>query len=437
MKRSKIVVLGHILNPISDTKCEYFKNGVMVLSPKTSKDKTVYYVEQLGHKRILSSLSEGFQLVDYSDHVIIPSFFDMHFHWVQDDVREMPKANLLTWLDNYTFPTEKKFKNKTYAKKRANEFFSRLASVGTLGGACYSSIHEHACEYAIEKCIGDFTIGNVLMTQNSPKYLSQTKDNAVEIVKRLSSKYKSKYALTPRFAIATDAQTMKETSKIAKKNKSFMQSHLCETQNEIDFVKSLYKEVKGFEKVKSYTEIYKKVGMLGPNCIMGHGIHLMPEEIEMLAKTKTAIAHCPTSNAPIKEKGLGSGLFDFKRIEKNNIRWALGSDIGGGPVLSMFDVMRSFVDQNAKANVKGATYKKALYRATLAGAKLLKLDKKKGNLSVGKEANFLVLPKLKADVEPKVESILAQYIGKHKRQRIKYDQMLEKVYFQGQVIHSK
>ena len=64
--------------------------------------------------------------------------------------------------------------------------------------------------------------------------LSQTKEQAVALVKKLSAKYKSKYALTPRFAIATDPETMKETSKLAKKEKCFMQSHLCETKNEID-----------------------------------------------------------------------------------------------------------------------------------------------------------------------------------------------------------
>ena len=438
MKRYKIVVLGHIINPKSDKKCENFPQGALLLAPKIKNGEVIYKIQDIGPKsRVLKNLDEGFQLIDYSENVIIPSFFDMHFHWVQDEVREMPKANLLNWLENYTFPTEKKFKNKTYAKRKAREFFERLVSVGTLGGACYSSIHEHACEYAIKEAKGDFIIGNVLMTMNSPKYLTQTKNEAVSLVKRLSSKYKKKYALTPRFAIATDPVTMQETSKIAKKAKCYMQSHLCETQNEIDFVTSMYREKQGFENVTSYTDIYKKVGMLGPKCIMGHGIHLTDDEIKVLAKTNTALAHCPTSNAPIKEKGLGSGLFNFKRIEKNNIRWALGSDIGGGPVLSMFDVMRSFVDQNKKAKITGATYKKALYRSTLAGAKLINEDKKTGNLDIGKEANFLVLPKLRNSTSTNVEDTLESYINKGRKKRLSYDNLVEKVFYQGQMVFTK
>lgn len=438
MNNSQIVVMANIINPKNDKKCEFIKNGAMLLKQKKVKGNLQYVVEQIGKEStILKNLKAGVQIIDYKNHTIIPAFFDMHFHWVQDDVREMPKANLLDWLENYTFPTEKKFKNKSYAKKKSSEFFERLTGVGTLGGACYSSIHEHALENAMNDVTGDFVIGNVLMTMNSPKYLTQTKDEAVGIVSRMSEKYKSKYALTPRFAIATDPETMKETSKIAKKQKCFMQTHLSETKNEIDFVTSIYKEKSGFEKITSYTEIYKKVGMLGPRTIMGHGIHLQESELNELSKTKTMVAHCPTSNAPIKEKGLGSGLFNFKLIEKNKIRWALGSDIGGGPVLSMFDVIRSFVDQNEKAKVTGATYKKALYRSTLAGAELLSLDKKKGNLDIGKEANFLVLPKMELDAKETVESLMARYINKGRRNRLKYDDLVEKVFFQGKVVFSK
>jgi guanine deaminase len=109
-----------------------------------------------------------------------------------------------------------------------------------------------------------------------------------------------------------------------------------------------------------------------------------------MAESDTVIAHCPTSNAPLSQLGLGSGLFDFKKADRMKIRWALASDIGGGPFLSMIDVMRSFVDQNKKAGVK-ATWTRALYRATLAGAEILGLQKKQGNLDPGKFANFIVI----------------------------------------------
>jgi len=430
------IVIGSILNPISDKKCQSFINGAMVL--KAGKDGA-FKVENIGpQSKVLKELAhirlnEEIEVIDLSGKLIMPSFFDMHFHWVQDDVREMPKDSLLTWLEKYTFPTERKFNNKAYAKKKAKFFFQRLTNTGTLGGACYSSIHEHALDYAFDNVVGDFIIGNVLMTQNSPKFLTQTKNEAIKLAGKLSAKYKERYALTPRFAIATDPETMKETSKVAKKNKSFIQTHLSENKDEISFVKHLYSDLKGFKKDDTYTEIYKRVGMLGSKTIMGHAIHLDKSELETLAKTKTTVAHCPTSNAPIKQKGLGSGLFDFKLIEKNGIRWALASDIGGGPFLSMFDVMQSFVAQNNKAKVKGASYTKALFRSTVAGAEILKLGKKKGNLEIGKEANFIVvdMPKLAKDTKVNAENILERLIVKSSKSREKYDAYVKNVYFKG------
>src|SRR5690606_15449154 len=118
-------------------------------------------------------------------------------------------------------------------------------------------------------------------------------------------KYKHRYVLTPRFAIATDPVTMKATAKEADRRKIFKQSHLSETPAEIKFVKSLYKQYSAFKNVKSYTEIYNKVGMLGPRALMGHAIHLSESEMTLLKKTRTALVHCPTSNAPLREKGLG------------------------------------------------------------------------------------------------------------------------------------
>jgi guanine deaminase len=427
------LILGSIVNPISDKKCDFYPDGAMVIKSKKINGIDSFVIDAIGKVKNITKLYKDYdEVIDHRGELVMPGFYDMHFHWVQDDVRKMPKANLLTWLDKYTFPTERKYEDKAYAKNKAEFFFNRLVKTGTIGGACYSSIHEHAVNYAFKYAIGDYVIGNVLMTINSPKFLTQRKSSAVKLATKLSEKYGAKYALTPRFAIATDPETMKETAKAAKKNKSFLQTHLSETHNEIDFVKSIYKDIKGFEKVKSYTEIYKKCGMLSSKTIMGHGIHLDKSELEMLAKSKTSVAHCPTSNAPHKEEGLGSGLFDFKMIEKAGISWALASDIGGGPYVSMFDVMRSFVDQNKKKKIKGATYTKALYRSTLAGAEILKIDKKKGNLLKGKEANFITVSLPKNLKSNKIEDVLEKVVLKHKSKRELYDAMVNEVYFQGE-----
>ena len=59
----------------------------------------------------------SYELINYQDSVLSPSFCDLHFHWVQDDVRDMPKDNLLDWLQNYTWHFGKKFQSMSFAKE--------------------------------------------------------------------------------------------------------------------------------------------------------------------------------------------------------------------------------------------------------------------------------------------------------------------------------
>lgn len=419
--------IGTIINPQNDKNCDYFPQGMLVIDGPKIKD--VLSLEA-GLRKYAARMNRK-NTFDLGQSAIMPGFFDMHFHWVQDDVREMPKDSLLEWLQKYTFPTEMKFKDKAYSKKRAREFFQKLRTQGTLGGAIYGSIHAHTVDEALRSAKGHFVVGNVLMNMHSPEELTQSEDESLALTKRLIKKHGKKHCFTPRFAITTTPRVMKEGSRLADKAGCFKQTHLSETPAEIDFVLSVYRKLPGFERVKSYTEIYEKTGMLGKKSLMGHGIHLSGQELKTLHKTGTSIAHCPTSNAPLEELGLGSGLFDFRKIEKAKIRWALGSDIGGGPFLSMFDVMRSFVDQNARKKIKGATCVKALYRATLAGAEILGLGKKTGNLDKGKEANFIVVPLPSPELPENVETLLSEIIHQHRKDRNKYGHLVTKTCYLG------
>jgi guanine deaminase len=421
---------GIILNPLSDTKCDFIPQGLLVV--KKGKIKDVLSFDK-GSKKYSSEMTHA-NTKDFGHALIMPGFFDMHFHWVQDDVREMGKDSLMEWLEKYTFPTEAKYANKSYAEKKAKGFFKKLAANGTIGGAVYSSIHENALHAAMDHVKGEFVIGNVLMNMYSPKNLTQTNEESLALTKKLIKKYGDRHCFTPRFAITTTPEVMSKGSKMADKAKCFKQTHLSETEAEIDFVLSIYKNLPGFEKVKNYTEIYEKTGMLGKRSLMGHGIHLSPKELQTLSKTETTIVHCPTSNAPIKEQGLGSGLFDFKKTEKAKVKWALGSDIGGGPFLSMFDVMRSFVDQNKKKGVKGATYVKALNRSTLVGAEVMGLEKQAGNFKKNKDANFIVVPMKKSIVAHNAEEALLKVIAQHKVARKNYGTLVSHTCYQGNFI---
>lgn len=429
------IFLADYLNPTNDKTCKLVRQGALVAKLKADGDYSWCFIGSEKNALEKYSSKKSIEVTSFPGGIISPAFFDMHFHWVQDDVRTMPKDNLLTWLSKYTWPFEAKFKDLKFSSLKAKHFTKRLLSNGTLGGACYASIHGHSVDHALNNFVGDYIVGNVLMTMNSPDYLSQTKKQALKLVLDKGRKFKKLYALTPRFAPTTHPEVMLEGARIARQNKSFIQTHLSETSDEIEYVLSIFRKLPGFRNVKSYTEIYKKCKLLGSRTIMGHAIHLSSDELTLLSKSKTAVAHCPTSNAPVEELGLGSGLFNFKKAERAGVRWALASDIGGGPFLSMLDVMNSFVKQNKKNKVSGATYVKALFRSTQAGAELLKLGKTRGNFALKKQASFIVLEKPMIKKADTAEEVLKKIISKSKRDAL--DKKIWHTFYNGESVFSR
>ncbi|MGF1531914.1 MAG: amidohydrolase family protein [Puniceicoccaceae bacterium] len=368
---------GAMIIPVDDETALYYNDGII------GADGTGAICD-LGEAGLLLqryNLESG--MIKRNEGLLMPAFFDAHFHWVQDRVRQMPKDSLLEWLEQYTFPTEARFEEEGFAREEARRFWSAIYSFGTIGGFCYSSIHPGALDTAMNEAPEAFSIGNVLMTMNCPEALRLSPEDAVRGVAEGIERYGRRYLVTPRFAPVTDPEVMQAAAKLGSAAGTSFQTHLSETPAEIEWVLGIYRQMEGFEKVADYSSIYDAVGLLGPKTVLGHCLHLSEREWALLGERGAMVASCPTSNAPLAENGLGSGLFPFETADRFGVDWALGSDIGGGPSLSMFDVLESFVRQNRAAGVAGGTYCRGLYRATVAGARICGWGEKKGRLAVG------------------------------------------------------
>lgn len=429
-----IVIEADYINPIDDKSTELVRDGAIVLR----YSKNGYCIADKGpRQQILDGLSLGerrdAKIIERRDYVLAPAFIDLHFHWVQDDVRLMPKDSLLEWLSEYTWPYEAKFSDTSYSRERAAQFAQELLRVGTLGGLVYGSIHDHTVDHALEFFQGHFVVGNVLMTMNSPENLTQTPEEACSLIERQAQRHLHHYAMTPRFAPTTHPEVMSYAAELAVKFRCFTQTHLSENLDEINYVLDIFRGLSGFEDVASYTEIYDRCGLLGEHTVLGHAIHLSDEEWQLLGKSKTAIAHCPSSNAPVADGGLGSGTFDYTKADHYNVRWALGSDIGGGPYLSMIDVMASFV-RHQKRSHRPVSFAKAYYRATKAPAEIMKISDQLGTLNQGTR-HFILLPKLAKAVE--AEDYLSQLCSLTQADRSRSDEVVVESYCDGVCLFSQ
>lgn len=384
---------GTVINPHDDRTYDFYPDGGLAVNEHGT-------ISGIGDfEKMRNELANDYEEVDITTHgerpVITPAFTDIHLHWVQYEVRGMFEQELLPWLREHIWPEEMKYADSDFADRKAQEFFNALAKCGTVFASIYSSIHGEAIRAAFRHAVGRVIIGNVIMTQNSPPELLQKASDALDLTAELAREFGGSYAVTPRFAPTCEAKDLTAAAEIARRNATWIQTHLSENEDEVRWVRDIFPEA------ASYTDVYWKAGLLSERTIMGHAIHLDDRELALLAATKTNIAHCPSSN-----EALRSGRMPLERVKQAMIPFALGSDIGAGPSLSMLHVMQAYCRLHP-----GITPVEALYRATLAGAEILKLRHIAGNLNNGKEANFVML-KNSGTKEPRTaNAVLAEILA--------------------------
>jgi guanine deaminase len=138
-----------------------------------------------------------------------------------------------------------------------------------------------------------------------------------------------------------------------------------------------------YPEASSYTDVYRRDGLLDHRAILAHCIHMRPEEWQMLDSSGAAIAHCPTSNLL-----LGSGLMQLDWVLEHKIPFAIATDMGASPTVSMLAEIKRFLLVHSGRSSR-ATPSEALWRATLSPARILGLEEIVGRLEPGRPASFI------------------------------------------------
>lgn len=135
-------------------------------------------------------------------------------------------------------------------------------------------------------------------------------------------------------------------------------------------------------------ELLDSLGLLGPDVLLAHAVDLTGREIAALARTGTAVAHCPVSNLK-----LGCGVAPVPRLLSAGVTVGLGTD--GAVSSNSLDVLGA-VRQAALVHKAGGDptavgAEQAVRMATIEGARALGLGDQLGSLEVGKRADLIVV----------------------------------------------
>jgi guanine deaminase len=331
--------------------------------------------------------------------IIAPGFVDMHVHYPQIDVVGSPADGLLSWLENYTFPEEKRHSSPAHSQNIATFFIAELLRNGITTALTFATSHVtsvNAMFEAADTANLRIMTGKCLQDRNCPDGVRDETEQSLIDTENLIQRWHGKgsrnqlgYAITPRFApTCSDAQMRGMGELAAKYPDAWIQSHVSENVDEIAWVKKLY------PKHASYLAVYDSFGLLRRKSVYAHCIHFGDADRALMRERGAVAAVCPTSNL-----FLGSGNFDFAQAQNQGVAHGLASDVGGGTSFSPFKTMLAAYYVSRSSSCSSGEAKQAVtlspqqlwWLHTAGAAQALGLQSIVGNLQPGVDADFIIL----------------------------------------------
>jgi cytosine/adenosine deaminase-related metal-dependent hydrolase len=189
-----------------------------------------------------------------------------------------------------------------------------------------------------------------------------------------------RYCFAPRFAPSCTGPLLRAVSDLAARAGAVIHTHAAETPLELQIVKR--------ETGNNELAYLDSVGISGPRTALAHCVWVDREGIARLARQRTNVVHCPSSNLK-----LGSGVAPIPEMLAAGCHVGLGAD--GAPCnnrLDGFAEMRlAALIQKPRLGPEALPAAQVLELATLGGARALGLDAEIGSIEVGKRADLVVL----------------------------------------------
>lgn len=391
-----------LLRFTQDGQAVYDEDGLLAIAPD---DQGRARVQAAGSWQALRARYEGHTVTHWPGRIIAPGFVDMHIHYPQTDVIGSPAPGLLPWLENYTFPAEARFADPGHGVQVAQFFVEELLRNGVTTALAFATSHPASVDALFTQAQARgmrLITGKVLQDRHSP---DGVRDDTVQglidseaLIQRWHGVDRLGYAITPRFApTSTPAQLCGAGELAARYPDTWIQSHVAENRDEIDWARAL------FPAARSYLAVYDSFGLMRERAVYAHCIHLDAEDRALLRARRTAAAVCPTSNL-----FLGSGFFDHAGAHEAGFAHGLASDVGGGTSFSPFRTMqaayyvgRTGVESGQAKRGLSLTPTQLWWQHTGGAAQALGLDGVVGNLQPGCEGDFIVL-------DPRATPLLAR-----------------------------
>ncbi len=373
----RIIVLKNIMSLVTDTTKDAVGSKDLFITGnrigKIVETGTVPYPQDAS-------------VIDCSHHVVLPGLVNTHHHFYQTLTRNHPRVQNVELFDWLTF-----LYNVWKHIDEEAVYYSTLLAVSELARTGCTLTTDHHYLY-LEEFTGDImaiqfeaaaklgmrfspTRGSMSLSRKDgglpPDSVVQTEDEILADSERVINAFHDpsvgsmrKIVLAPCSPFSVTKELMKESVSLARSHNVQIHTHLAETRDENDFCIQMYH--------KRPLELMEECDMLGDDVFFAHGIHFNDDELDLLASTKTHIAHCPSSNMR-----LGSGICRVKEMLQRNINVGIAVDGSASNDSSdmLGEVRNALMLQRVEKGADALTVKQAFTMATAGGAELLNFEK--------------------------------------------------------------
>lgn len=321
--------------------------------------------------------------VTLGEHALIPGLINLHAHAAMNLMRGLADdLPLMAWLKQHIWPAEGRHVSPRFVRDG-----TLLACAEMLKGGitCFNDMYffpeavaEAVLESGMRAAIGMIVMDHpTIYASDADAYLYK----GLETRDRFAAEPSLSFTLAPHAPYTVSDKTFGKILTYAEQLDLPIHIHLQETQDEIQ---------QGLEQHQLRPlQRLQNLGLLGPNLIAVHAVHIKPDEMATLARQGCHVAHCPASNLK-----LASGIAPVTAMLAHGINVGIGSDsAASNNRLDLFQEMRlaALLAKGSSGQADALPAHEALRMATLNGARALGQEERIGSLEAGKEADIVAV----------------------------------------------
>lgn len=337
------------------------------------------------------------EVVQLTEHVLIPGLINLHTHAAMSLMRGLADdLPLMSWLEQHIWPAEHALVSERYVQDA-----TLLACAEMLSGGitCFNDMYYFPQAAAMAATQAGMRANLGLVVIEFPSAYASDADDYLQKGFIAHDSWRNNPLITssiaPHAPYTVSNKTFESIMTYAEQLGLGIHMHLHETRDEIAQSEAQY----GMRPLQRLTEL----GLLGPNFVAAHGVHLLNHEIEMLAEYGCHVAHCPTSNLK-----LASGIAPVAQLLNQGVNVGLGTDgAASNNRLDIFAEMRlsALLAKGISGDATAVPAHQALEMATINAAKAMSLDDKIGSIEIGKIADLTAVKLSDLTISPGYDPI--------------------------------